>query len=107
MPPEIIIGAILIPVVVTCGVVLSVRQSRRKQQAATEVRLAWRQKIEDLADDVSPGPSGWTLDMIMECLDEPEWDDICYELGRMPPGQRSLRKVLEITDRENYERSGG
>ena len=105
MPLEIIIGAILVLVVVTCGVVLSARQSRREKQAAADLRLAWRKKIEGLADDLTPSPDGCSLDMILECLEEPDWDDICHELERMPPGQRSLKKVVEITGREGYERS--
>ena len=96
-------GSIAMIVVIVCGVILQVRQTRRNKQQMAAIRLIWRQKIEKIADDLVTDPNGWSLDKIMECLEEPEWEEIYNELKSMPAGKRSLQKAIEICDRDDYK----
>src|SRR6478672_6354344 len=99
-----IVGTIAALGVMACGVFFQVRQTKRERQRVAEFRLHWRQKIESIADNLATDPNGWSLDKIIECLDEPEWEEIYNELKKMPARERSLQKAIEICDRDDYER---
>jgi hypothetical protein len=86
-----------------CGVLLVLIQIRAKMaiQKQERVRSEWRRKIEQIADDRSTDPEGFSFDEIMDSLDPPYWRDLYTELEKMPPGQRSLRKAVEkVEERE-------
>lgn len=97
----IVIGPL---VLVGTGLILKIVQLKRQKKRAAELRQRWRQKISETADDLTTDPNGWSLQTIIECLDEPEWEEICHELEKMPAGKRSLQKAIEITDRDDYKR---
>ena len=96
---------VLLSLAAVTGLILNSVLLRRQRKREAKLRLGWRRKFEDLVDDLSADPEGWSLDSIMFCLDEPEWEDICYELEKMPAGKRSLQKAIEITERNDYKRS--
>jgi hypothetical protein len=80
-----------------CALLLLLIQVRGKMaiQKQERVRSEWRRKIEQIADDRSTDPEGFSFDEIMDSLDAPYWQDLYAELEKMPPGQRSLRKAVE------------
>ena len=104
-PINFIAGGLAIAVVIACGVIFQVRQTKREKQRAAELRLHWKNKFEQLADDLTPAPNRWSLDSILECLDEPAWAEIYEELKKMPAGKRSLQKAIAICDRDDYPRN--
>lgn len=85
-----------------CAVLLLLIQVRAKvaRHAREQLQREWRQKIERLADDRSTDPEGLSLDDVMDSFDQPYWEEICSELEKMPTGQRSLRKAIEIAGEE-------
>ena len=94
-------------VVVAAGVILQATQNRGEKERRAQLRQSWKRKIEGIADDVATDPNGWSLDKILECLEEPEWQELYKELEKMPPGKRSLQKAIEICDREGDPRESG
>ena len=96
---------VLLSLAAVAGLILNRVRLRRQRKQAAEFRLGWRRKFEAVMDDLTADPDGWTLDSILFCLDEPEWEEIYHELEKMPAGKRSLRKAIEITDSGDYRRS--
>lgn len=102
--PTLIGCALVLLAAAGSGVILTIIQNKRHARRTAELRFHWRQKIEQIADDLTTTPDGWSLDDIINCLDEPEWEEICFELEKMRAGKRSLQKAIEITDRAEYRR---
>jgi hypothetical protein len=97
---QFILFSVFAVVALTGAGIFGARQLRRKKQKEAELRLAWRRKFEKLANDLGVGESGWSLDSVLAALEESDWDDIYYELEKMPPGKRSFQKAVQICDRE-------
>jgi hypothetical protein len=85
-----------------CAVLLLLIQAYRKVTALKRERLRseWRRNIEQIADDCSTDLEGLSFDDIMDLLDPPYWQDLYAELEKMPAGQRSLRKAVEIVEQK-------
>jgi len=100
-------SATIISVVV--AFVFSALTYRVKSQARKDdlLRKSWRQKIEQIADDLSTDPEGLSFDEIMDLLDLSYWQDLYCELEKMPTGQRALQKAIEIIERDDYKRAPG
>jgi hypothetical protein len=86
-------GAIILCVAYIGWVKIWVKKRTKKQD---ELRQLWRRKIEQLADDRATDPDGLSLDDVMNLFELPYWQEIYRELEKMPRGQRSLRKAIEI-----------
>ena len=93
--------------VIAFGVILQARQNRREKQRLAEYRQFWKKKFEEIADDLSTDPNGWSMDKVLDYLEEPEWQELYEELEKMPRGKRSLQRAIEICDREDYRRDPG
>ena len=81
-----------------CATLLMLLQARAKlaRQKRERLQREWRQTIERIADDLSTDAEGLSLNDVMDLFNQPYWEEICSELEKMPAGQRSLRKAIEI-----------
>lgn len=82
----------------TCALLMLLIQvrgtvARRKQEE-------WRRKIKQIADDCSTDPDMMSFDDIMDLMDQPYWRAVYAELEKMPPGQRLLRRAVEIVEQK-------
>ena len=74
-------------------------RSGRQKQKKLQLRILWRKKIEQIADDTKTDGECPSFDDWMSDMDEPDWEDLYCELQKMPAGNRSVRKAIEICNR--------
>jgi hypothetical protein len=67
-------------------------RSRAESRASQDAWKAWQVRVDALAAIIDVEDDGH----VYEWLDPPQWEEVFFELERMPINSRSLRKAMSI-----------